>query len=368
MHDLVNVSAGILDAGWRARPSEEAVMAAAVSCQVSALAGLALAALLQAPCRAQVARAAPGDRLEVFARVPGARAMAVCGGALYVGTKGTAVYGISLAGGKPVRAASGLVAPNGVACLGNKVYVASRDRISAFMPASGGRLVQRVDIRTGLPNLAHHGLRYIQAGPDGRLYVSIGSPCNICQPEGLQGSIVSLDPDGGKLQRVAWGLRNSVGFDWSGGVMYFTDNGADRMGDDTPPDELNELRPGAFYGFPYFGGRVRLKGFENARPPAPQTPPVYEFQAHVATLGIHFYRGAMFPDLRGQALVAEHGSWNRSSPVGYQVVHLSPGGSRAGNGQSLLTGIGRPVDVKELPDGSIVVSDDAGGRIWRVSR
>jgi glucose/arabinose dehydrogenase len=167
---------------------------------------------------------------------------------------------------------------------------------------------------------------------------------------------------------MAWGIRNSVGFDWNGGIMYFTDNGADRMGDDTPPDELNELQPGAFYGFPYFGGRVRLRGFEAAAPPAPQTPPAYEFQAHVATLGIHFYRGAMFPELGGEALIAEHGSWNRSTPVGYQVVRLRLGSSRSGNGQSFLSGVGRPVDVEELPDGSIVVSDDAGDRIWRVSR
>lgn len=334
----------------------------------SALGGLAFVVLLQAPCHGQVASTSRGDRVEVFARVPAARAMAVCGGALFIGTTGNAVYGVPLSGGRAVRAASGLTAPNGVACLGNRLYVASRDRVSAFTPTPGGGLADRVDVQTGLPKLAHHGLRYIQAGPDGRLYVAIGSPCNICQPQGLQGTIVSISPDGGDIRRVAWGIRNSVGFDWSGGVMYFTDNGADGMGDNTPPDELNALRPGAFYGFPYFGGRVRLRGFEGATPPATQTPPVYEFQAHVATLGVHFYRGAMFPELRGEALVAEHGSWNRSIPVGYQVVRLRIGSGPSGNGQSFLRGIGRPVDIKELPDGSIVVSDDAGGRIWRVSR
>jgi glucose/arabinose dehydrogenase len=320
-----------------------------------------------APSMSQVA-AVPGTRIEVFARVPAARAMTVCGGALYVGTKGNAVYGVQLSGGPVVRAVSGLRAPNGVACLGNRLYVASRDQVTAFMPAPGGGLTGRTVIQTGLPNLAHHGLRYIRAGPDGRLYVSIGSPCNICQPTGLQGTIVSMSPSGGGLQRVAWGIRNSVGFDWRGGTMYFTDNGADGLGDDVPPDELNELRADAFYGFPYVGGRVRLPGFEAAAPPAPPTPPVYEFQAHVATLGIHFYRGAMFPELRGEALVAEHGSWNRSTPVGYQVVRLQVGAAGSGNGQPFLRGIGRPVDVKELPDGSIVVSDDAGGRIWRLRR
>ena len=123
---------------------------------------------------------------------------------------------------------------------------------STFTPVPGGRLANRADLPIRLPNQAHHGLRYIQAGPDGRLYISIGSPCNICQPEGLQGTIISISPNGGDLRRMAWGIRNSVGFDWNGGIMYFTDNGADGMGDDTPPDELNELQPGAFYGFPYF--------------------------------------------------------------------------------------------------------------------
>ncbi|MBZ6074858.1 PQQ-dependent sugar dehydrogenase [Microvirga puerhi] len=329
-------------------------------------AGFALAAFLSAPSIA--ANGPQGASVEVFAQVPQARSLSVCGGALYVGTKGKAVYGLPISGGRPVQAASGLIAPNGVACLGDRLYVASRDRISAFTPSPDGHLANRVDVYVGLPDIAHHGLRYIRAGPDGRLYVSIGSPCNICRPEGIQGTIVSLTPDGKDLRRVAWGVRNSVGFDWSGGNMYFTDNGADGMGDDIPPDELNELRSGAFYGFPYFGGRVRLKGFENATPPAEQTPPIYEFQAHVATLGIHFYHGSMFPDLQGEALIAEHGSWDRSVPVGYQVVRLRLGSGRSGNGQSFLSGIGRPVDVKELPDGSIVVSDDTGGRIWRVRR
>jgi glucose/arabinose dehydrogenase len=223
-----------------------------------ALAGLATAGLVP-PCLGQTAHTAPGARVAVFARVPAARAMAVCGDALYVGTKGNAVYGVPLAGGPAVRAASGLVAPNGVACLGNRLYVASRDRVLTFAPKPGGRLANRADLPIRLPNQVHHGLRYIQAGPDGRLYISIGSPCNICQPEGLQGAIVSISPNGGDLRRIAWGIRNSVGFDWNGGIMYFTDNGADRMGDNTPPDELNELQPGAFYGFPYFGGRVRLR-------------------------------------------------------------------------------------------------------------
>src|SRR5260370_14064862 len=171
------------------------------------------------------------------------------------------------------------------------------------------------------------------------------------------------------MQRAAWGVRNSVGFDWGpGGTLFFTDNGADGMGDNIPPDELNEGSSGAFYGFPYFGGRVRLRGFEGATPPASPVAPVFEFPAHVATLGIHFYRGGALPGYSGDAFVAEHGSWNRSVPDGYQVVAVRFSGGRPTGAEPFARDIGRPVDVKELPDGSLVISDDTGGAIYRVSR
>ncbi|MCA1367226.1 PQQ-dependent sugar dehydrogenase [Bradyrhizobium sp. BRP14] len=297
-------------------------------------------------------------RAELLARVPAAREMAVCGDILFVGTKGSSVYAVPLAGGRARRVASGLSAPNGVACSRGRLFVASRDRITAFDIGPQGALSGRRDIRRDLPSSGAHSLRYIAVGPDSRLYVSLGSPCNICQPRGLQGTIVRMKQDGSDLRRVASGVRNSVGFDWRGGTMFFTDNGADRMGDDIPPDELNALRPGGFYGFPYFGGRIPLKGLEDATPPARQIPPVFNFQAHVAALGIHFFRS-----LGGDALVAEHGSWDRSVPVGYQVVRVRFQGGRPVSATTFLTNVGRPVDVKEAPDGSILVSDDAGGAI-----
>lgn len=247
---------------------------------------------------------------------------------------------------------------NGVACSRGRLFVASRSSITAFEIGRGGTLSGRRDIRRDLPNSGAHSFRYIALGPDARLYVSLGSPCNICVPRGLQGTIVSMNQDGSDLRRVAWGVRNSVGFDWRGGRMFFTDNGADRMGDDVPPDELNALRPGGFYGFPYFGGQVPLTGFEDAMPPARQIPPVFNFQAHVAALGIHFFRS-----LGGDALVAQHGSWNRSVPVGYQVVRVRFRGGRPVSAATFLRNVGRPVDVKEAPDGAILVSDDAGGAI-----
>lgn len=302
-------------------------------------------------------------RAALLARVPAAREMAVCGDTLFVGTKGSSVYAAPLAGGRARVAASGFSAPNGVACSGGRLFVASRDRITAFDIGRGGVLSGQRDIRRGLPYSGVHSLRYIGIGPDARLYVSLGSPCNICKPRGLQGTIVSMDQNGADLRRVAWGVRNSVGFDWRGGAMFFTDNGADGMGDNIPPDELNELQPGGFYGFPYFGGRIRLKGFENAEPPAPQIPPVFEFQAHVATLGIHFFRS-----LGGDALVAEHGSWDRSVPVGREVVRVHFAGGRPVSVAPFLRGVGRPVDVKEAPDGAILVSDDAGGAVYAFKR
>ncbi|RWM90177.1 MAG: sorbosone dehydrogenase family protein [Mesorhizobium sp.] len=321
---------------------------------------IGLLALVSVAAAASSVALAPGPaRAEVLARVPAAREMAVCGDVLFVGTKRSSVYAVPVSGGRARRVASGFSAPNGVACSRGRLFVASSDRVTAFDIGPGGALSGRRDIRRGLPNSGAHNLRYIAVGPDSRLYVSFGSPCNICLPRGLQGTIVSMNQDGSDLRRVAWGVRNSVGFDWRGGTMFFTDNGADWMGDDIPPDELNALRPGGFYGFPYFGGRIPLKGFRDARPPAQQIPPVFEFQAHVATLGIHFFRS-----LGGDALVAEHGSWNRSVPVGRQVVRVRFRGGRPVSATTFLRGVGRPVDVKEAPDGSVLVSDDAGGAIY----
>ena len=295
--------------------------------------------------------------------VPAAREMAVCGDTLFVGTKGGSVYAAPVSGGRAHPVAGGFSAPNGVACAGGRLFVASREGVFAFTIGAGGGLSGRSEIRRDLPNSGVHSLRYIAVGPDGRLYLSLGSPCNICMPQGLQGTIVSMKQDGSDLATVAAGVRNSVGFDWRGGAMFFTDNGADGMGDNIPPDELNVAEQGAFYGFPYFGGRIRLKGYERAAPPQQQTPPVLEFQAHVAALGIHFFRG-----LGGDALVAEHGSWNRSVPVGRQVVRVRFEGGRAASVQPFARGLGRPVDVKESPDGGILVSDDAGGAVYKLGK
>jgi glucose/arabinose dehydrogenase len=325
------------------------------------------------PGPVQAAGVPSGFRIAVLARVPDARAMTVCGNTLYVGTKGSAVYAVPLnKQGAAKRVIAGLPAPNGVACHDGQLYVAMRDRVSAWSIGAGGELSgARRDVMTGLPNKAHHGLRYIGFGPDGRLYVSLGSPCNICEPQGMEGTILRVGPDGSGRETVATGIRNSVGFDWDPGshVLFFTDNGADLMGDNRPPDELNAIRRnGGWYGFPYFGGTERLTGYANRQPPREQIPPVFNFPAHVATLGVHFYTGGMFPaEYRGSAFVAEHGSWNRSVPDGYQVVMVRFRDGRPVGQEPFATGLGRPVDVKELPDGSLAISADSPGLIYRVT-
>ncbi|SEQ84827.1 Glucose/arabinose dehydrogenase, beta-propeller fold [Faunimonas pinastri] len=323
-----------------------------------------------------------GFRIAVYAEVPEARSIANCGDNLIVSSRDGSIYAVrpdGSGGGKATRIASDLHSPNGVACHGDRLYVGLQDKVSSWPIAADGSIQRngRKDL-LDLPDKAHHGWRYTGIGPDGKLYVAIGSPCNICQPEGLEGSIIRMNTDGSDKETVASGVRNSVGFDWqpSTGTMFFTDNGADTMGDDTPPDELNEVRKvGDFYGFPYFGGTVRLKGYADKKPPREQTPPAHAFKAHVAALGMHFYRGAMFPAaFRGDVFVAQHGSWNRTEPDGANVVrvHFENGQPKSEEifAQGWLQGsrkLGRPVDVKEFRDGSLAVSDDEAGLIYRIS-
>ncbi len=296
-------------------------------------------------------------RGELLARVPAAREMAVCGDTLFVGTKGSSIYAVSLPGGRARRVASGFSNANGVACSRGRLFVASRSSITAFEIGRGGTLSGRRDIRRDLPNSGGHSFRYIAVGPDARLYVSLGSPCNICVPRGLQGTIVSMNQDGSDLRRVAWGVRNSVGFDWRGGRMFFTDNGADRMGDDVPPDELNALRPGGFYAFLISGARYLSQGSKTRRRPRAKFP-CLRFSGPCRSAWDSF-----LPQPGRRCSVAQHGSWNRSVPVGYQVVRVRFRGGRPVSVTTFLRNVGRPVDVKEAPDGSILVSDDAGGAI-----
>ncbi len=334
----------------------------------------------------------PGFEISLFAKVPRARSMVIAEplGAVVVGSRqGTIHFVIDKdkdgVAEQVVRKAEWLKAPNGVAHDGRFLYVVEQHRVVKWVPPSATDPNQPFvallrPIMTGLPDKGHHGWRYAAFGPDGKLHVSIGSPCNVCRPDGLEGRIIRMDRDGGNVETVATGIRNSVGFDWhpATGELFFTDNGSDGLGDDIPADELNHVtRTGQHFGFPWYGGgRTRTPEFSGEAPPADTVPPVIEFRAHTASLGIHFYRGAMFPaGYRHDAFVAQHGSWNRSSKIGYRImrVRFDDRGKAVGKevfASGWLVGErawGRPVDITELGDGSLLVSDDRLGAIWRIS-
>lgn len=334
----------------------------------------------------------PGFKISIFAEVPQARSLTIDGrsGTIYVGSRGETIYSVrdtdadGIADEVMLRA-NHLKVPNGIAYHDGRLYIAEQQRISYWpVPEDAASTVPirlLTAIKSDLPDKRHHGWRYAGFGPEGKLYVSLGSPCNICQPQGLEGSIIRMNPDGTDVETVARGVRNSVGFDWhpKTGELFFTDNGGDRMGDDIPPDELNQVtEAGQHFGFPYLGGRsVRLTGFENRVAPPDAVAPVVEFQAHTASLGIHFYRGDMFPaEYRNDAFVAQHGSWNRTVPIGYRIMRIRFDDSGKAVGKEVFaegwllengSRVGRPVDITELADGSLLVSDDFAGLIYRIS-
>jgi glucose/arabinose dehydrogenase len=230
-----------------------------------------------------------------------------------------------------------------------------------------------------LPRDLHHGWKFIRFGPDGRLYVPVGAPCNICEPGEPYASILRFSVAGDTWEVFARGVRNSVGFDWDPKTkeLWFTDNGRDRLGDDLPPDELNHApRKGMHFGYPYCHGKsISDPEYGIGKNCRSFTPPAMELGPHVASLGMRFYTGKMFPPkYRGRVFIAEHGSWNRSEPIGYRVrmVRVEKGG--AVSYEDFATGWlkggtawGRPVDIQIMPDGAILVSDDFVGAIYRIS-
>lgn len=332
----------------------------------------------------------PGFAITVYAdNVPNARAMTLGrNGTVFVGTRSKGdVYAVVDSDGdqradKVFTIASGLQMPVGVAYQNGSLYVSAVDRILRF-----DEIEQRltnpppsVVITDRFPQETHHGWKFIAFGPDGKLYVPVGAPCNICEPDPDRYALIArLNPDGSGYEIVARGVRNSVGFDWDpkNHDLWFTDNGRDRLGDDQPPDELNHApKLGMHFGYPYcHGGTISDPEYGSKHGCSEFTPPAVPLGPHVASLGMRFYTGTMFPpEYRNQIFIAEHGSWNRSEKIGYRVTFVS----RDAQGrlrysvfaEGWLQGKeawGRPVDVLVMPDGALLVSDDLAGVIYRIS-
>jgi len=332
-----------------------------------------------------------GFKVEVYAEVPGARQMALgqSTGTVFVGTRGQKAYAVvdrnkDRKADEVVTILDDLKVGNGVAMYQGNLYIAEQNRIARYA-APGFDLSlpfkeMREVIYEDLPDKAHHGWRYIDFGPDGKLYVTVGAPCNICDVKGQEATIIRMNPDGSDVEIYAEGIRNSVGMDFQPdtGTLYFTDNNTDMMGDDIPPGELNAApEKGMHFGFPYYaGGKERHEDWADKTPPKDVTYPVVEFQAHAAALGMKFYTGNMFPeDFKGDVIIAQHGSWNRTEPVGYQLMRVTfDENNKVSGHETFIDGWlkygeawGRPTDVLQLPDGSVLVSDDFNGVIYRVS-
>jgi glucose/arabinose dehydrogenase len=348
-----------------------------------------------------------GFKIDLFAVVPDARHMAVGpqGIVTFVGTRKEDVWAITDRNKDRVadevkRFAPSIefAIPNGVCFTRDGfLYTVEQNRVLLFPAAeffyespdvAVAEVVKQGELIPEDEESFNHTARVCDIGPDDKLYISLGQPFNVPAPEKMDkynewgiGGIIRMNRDGTGREVFARGIRNSVGQDFhpETGELWFTDNQVDGMGDDIPPGELNRATgPGQNFGFPWFGGgSIRTNEYKDSEPPADAVAPQVEFTAHAADLGMKFYTGRQFPEkYRGGIFVAEHGSWNRTEPVGARVmfVPLTEDGN-AGEAEVFAEGwladtgeyLGRPVDVAQLPDGSILVSDDLAGAIYRIS-
>jgi glucose/arabinose dehydrogenase len=329
-------------------------------------------------------RLPPGFSIDVYADVPNARSLALGDdGTVFVANRrGDSVYAIisnDIDQREVIELVSGLSTPNGIAYVNGDLYVAETSRVLRYRDVMS-RLHDMPDAEVldiELPSERHHGRRYIGFGPDDKLYISIGAPCNICEREGFA-RIIRMYPDGTDREVFATGIRNSVGFTWHPETqeLWFTDNGRDMLGDDLPPDELNHAPvAGLNFGFPYcHGGDILDPQFGNGKNCDDYAPPAQKLGPHVASLGVKFYTGTEFPaEYQGQIFIAEHGSWNRSKKIGYRVSLVRVQNGKAVGYEIFADGwlqgntvSGRPVDLLVLDDGSMLVSDDHADKIYRI--
>jgi glucose/arabinose dehydrogenase len=333
----------------------------------------------------------PGFAIELWARVDNARKMTlgyqgVNGGTLYVGsTQAGVVHAVTFDAAYKSRrvttVATGLQMPAGVAYRKGSLYVSAVSRILRYddIDKHLDQPPAPVVVTDKLPSETHHGWKFIAFGPDDKLYVPVGAPCNVCEPSQRHANISRMNADGSGLEVFARGVRNTVGFDWQpgNGELWFTENGRDSLGDDVPPDELNHApRAGMHFGFPYcHGGDLPDPEYGSKGRCGSYTAPAQKLGAHVASLGMRFYTGTMFPpEYRNQIFIAEHGSWNRSKKNGYRVTLVKVHNGKAISYEPFATGWmenervwGRPADVLVLPDGSLLIADDAAGAIYRIT-
>jgi glucose/arabinose dehydrogenase len=329
-----------------------------------------------------------GFSISIYATgVRNARQMAVSpNGTLFVGSKEAGnVYAVvdrnkDNRADEVITIADGLNQPSGVTFRDGSLYVAEISRITRFdnIESKLKNHPAPVVVTDRLPTEQHHGWKFIAFGPDGLLYVPVGAPCNICRPDAHHGLIARMNADGSNMETFATGIRNSVGFDWHPVTkeLWFTDNGRDEMGDDIPPDELNRApQKGMNFGFPdCHAGNIPDPHF-GKEPCSHFTAPAKNLTPHGAAIGMRFYTGSMFPlEYRNQIFIAEHGSWNRSTPIGYRVMVARLEGNNVVKYEPFAEGWlqgahawGRPADVLVMPDGALLVSDDQAGAIYRIS-
>ena len=332
----------------------------------------------------------PGFSIQVFAsEVPNARSLTLgANGTVFVSTRSEgAVYALvdSNRDGKADKVytlAEGLNSPNGVAFRNGSLYVAEINRVLRYddIEANLASPPRPVTVSDRFPADRHHGWKFIAFGPDDKLYVPVGAPCNICEPDPDRYAVIMrMNPDGSQLETFARGVRNTVGFDWhpQTGEMWFNDHGRDWMGDDLPSDELNHApAPGMHFGYPYcHQGDAPDPEYGHKRDCAEFVAPVLNQGGHVAPNGLRFYTGGMFPaDYRNRIFIAQHGSWNRSEKSGYRVAMVTLNGSKVEEYTVFAEGWleneqhwGRPCDLLVMPDGSLLISDDYANAVYRVT-
>jgi glucose/arabinose dehydrogenase len=330
----------------------------------------------------------PGFSISVYATgVRDARQMALgSGGTVFVGSMNAGnVYALvdrdkDNRVDEVTRVTGGLNMPSGITFHDGSLYVAEISRVTRYdnIEARLKNPPRPVLVSEQFPRDRHHGWKFIAFGPDGMLYVPVGAPCNVCRIDERHGVMTRMNASGSGFEVFAAGIRNSVGFDWHPLTkeLWFTDNGADNMGDDKPPDELNHApQKGMNFGFPdCHAGSIPDPEF-GKQPCGKFTPPALKLTPHGAAIGMRFYTGTMFPaEYRNQVFIAEHGSWNRSQPIGYRIMVARIEGNKGMKYEPFAEGWlqgasawGRPTDVLVMPDGALLVADDQADVIYRIA-